>query len=111
MLCYKFHCQDRLIQLSAIDFISSSNGIFDIQKLYKGIVSLHFDSNQLAVGFEEHSQVIALGGLLGKVDYKESFRRLDALATIVFLALDASVATSKLGAKRVRDFRDFPGGR
>ena len=110
MLCHKFHCQDRLVQLSAIDFISSSNGIVDILKLHEGIVSLHFNSNQLAVGFKEHSQIIALGGLFRKVDYKESFRRLDTLATVVFLALDASITTSKLGAKGVRNFRNFPGG-
>jgi hypothetical protein len=85
--------------------------MFNILKLHKGVISLHFNSNQLAKGFKEHSQVIALCSLFGKVDNEESFRGLDAFATIIFLALDAPITTSKLGAKGGRDVRDFPGGR
>ena len=104
MLCHKFHCQDRLIQLSAIDFIPSSNGMFNILKLHKGVISLHFNSNQLAVGFKEHAQVIAFRSLFGKVDNEESFRGLNAFATIIFFALDASITTSKLDTLNFLNF-------
>lgn len=43
-----------------------------------------------------------------KVDHKESFRGGDFLATFVFLAFDAAVASGEFGAEGVGDVVDVP---
>ena len=83
--------------------------MFDVLKLHKGIVALHFNPNQLTIGFKEHTQVISFCRLFVKVNDKERFRRLDAFAAIIFLALDSTVPTSKLGTKSTGQVRHFPG--
>jgi hypothetical protein len=83
--------------------------MFNVLKLHKGIVALHFNANQLAVGFKEHAQIITFGGLLVKIHDKEGFRGLDTLAAIILLALDATIAAGKFCAKRGGDVWHIPG--
>jgi hypothetical protein len=94
--------------LSTIGHIFGSSRFFDGPKLNKGIVSFHVNAEKFAVGFEEHFQIFSLGGIFVKVDHKECVRRLDVPATIVFLALNSSVSSCKLGTESRRDIFYFP---
>jgi hypothetical protein len=88
-----------LIQFTTIDFFLGPRGIGNVFELHKCIVALHFNAHQFTIGFEEHAQIIALGGLFVKVHHEQRFRWTNLFAAIVFLSLDASVATSKFSAK------------
>jgi len=82
--------------------------IVDRLELHEGVIALHVDAHQLAVRLEEHLQVLALRGLLVKVDNEESVVRLDLLAAFVLLALDPAVAPSEFGTETVGDMVDVP---
>jgi len=43
-------------------------------------------------------KIISLGGFFVEVDDKERLGRLDILATVVFLALDASIPTGEFNS-------------
>jgi len=88
-----------LIKLSPIDLFLGLSSLFDGSELDKGIVTFHFNSDELAIGLKEHSQVLSFCGLLVKVDYKECLRRQDALSTIIFLALYATIAAREFSSK------------
>jgi hypothetical protein len=85
--------------LPTIGYILGSSRLFDGAKLDKGIVSLHVNAKKFTVGFKEHFQIFSLGGIFVKVDHKECVRRLDVPATIVFLAFNSSISSSKLGTE------------
>jgi hypothetical protein len=77
-------------------------------ELDKCIVPLHIDTNQFAVGREQHLEIFALSGFLVKVDHKECFGRRDFLATFIFFALDASISTGKFSTKGLGNHVDVP---
>ena len=95
LLSNKLHRQHRLVQFPTVDLILGAGSFFHRAELDKGVVALHFNANQLAVRFKEHSQVFSLGSFFVKVDHKQGLRRMNVPAAIIFFSLDASVSTSK----------------
>lgn len=89
--------------LGADSFLNST-------KLHKGIVSLHVNANEFTVGFKEHLEIFALGGLFVEVDHKQSLGGLYVPAAVVFLALDAAITTCKFGSEGNRNTVYFPVG-
>merc|ERR1719401_2826453 len=95
-----------LIQLAPVGGLLGANGLVDGLELDKGVVALHVDAHEFAVGLKEHLEVLPLGGLLVKVDNKEGLIRGNILAAFILLSLDAAVATGEFRAEAVGDLAD-----
>ena len=97
-----------LVKLAPIGGLLGADGLVNGLELDECVVALHVDAHKFAVGLKEHLEVLPLGGFLMKVNNEQSLVRLNILATLVLLALDAAVATGELGAETVRNPADIP---
>jgi hypothetical protein len=67
--------------------------------LDKSIVLLHVDPHQFSKGLKEHLQVFTFGAFFVKIDHKQGFGGRNITTTVIFLAFDASIATSEFDSK------------
>ena len=107
------HVFDRnngLIQLAPVGVILGPCRLLDRPELHKGILRLHVNAHQFAVGLKEHLQVFLSGRFLVVIDDKQGVVGHNRLVASVFLALDASIPACKFGTDRVTDFGNVPVG-
>jgi hypothetical protein len=107
-LRHVFHRQDRLIELAPVRRFLGLGRFGNRSELHKGVIALHFNPRQFTERFKQHLQVFLLGGFFVKINDKQCFGRSNVAAAFVFLALDAAVSASKLGAERAGDVVDLP---
>jgi hypothetical protein len=105
---YELYRQNTPFQLSSIRHVLGTRSLFHRPKLHKGIVAFHVNSDKFPKRFKEHLEIFSLGCFFMKVYDKESFRGLNILATVIFLAFDSSISSRKLCTKRRRDVCNFP---
>lgn len=92
-----------MVKFSTIRRFFRLGGIINAGKLDKGEVLLHVDAHKLSKRGEEHFEIFALGRFFVEVDDEQCFVGDNLFATIVFFALDASVAPCKFGSERFRN--------
>ena len=97
---------DGLVELAPVGRLLGCLGLLGVGELNEGVVALHVDPDQLAVGLEEHLQILALGGLLVEVHDEQCLGGLDLLAPLILLALCASVTAGELAAEGGGDTGD-----
>jgi hypothetical protein len=96
---HELHSDLTLVKLPPVSRLLGTDGLLHRLELHEGIVPLHINAHELAIGLKEHLQVLALGGLFVEVDNKKSLVRHNLLATLVLLALDAAVTAGELDAE------------
>jgi len=76
--------------------------------LDKCIIFLHVNADQFPKWRKQHFQIFTLGGFFGKIHDKECFIGGNIFASIIFLALDATIATRKFRPHGSCDFGKVP---
>jgi hypothetical protein len=105
---YILHSQDSLIQFTSIGCLFRLGRLFDRFELHKGVVALHIDTKKLTKRLKQELQIFLTRRFFVEIDDKQSVRRLNVPATLIFLALDAAISSSEFDAKSFGYVGDIP---
>jgi hypothetical protein len=89
--------QHGLIEFTSVRSFFRLGSLSNVLELYERKIALHFDAHNFSIRLKEHFQIFLAGSFFVKINHKQCFVRFNVLATLVFLALDATIAPSKLG--------------